>query len=67
MMAIFHKVFKAFKILFQEYGSFAPDPRMIGFNEKAEVKVWGHTKYSKAKPHVSYQMYDEAKMIESLI
>lgn len=32
MMPIFYKVFKGFKILYQEFGSFAPDPRMIGFN-----------------------------------
>lgn len=33
MMAIFHKVFMGFKILFDHYGPFSPDPRMIGFNE----------------------------------
>lgn len=31
MMAIFHKVFKGFKTLYQQFGSFTPDPRMIGF------------------------------------
>ena len=58
LMPIFYKVFKGFKVLYEEYGAFAPDPRMIGFNEEAEVKVWAHIKYSKSKPQVSYQMYD---------
>lgn len=35
-----------------------PDPRMIGFNELAEVKIWAHDKYSKSKPKISYDMMD---------
>lgn len=67
MMAIFYKVFKGFKLLHQEFGSFTPDPRMIGFNEKAEVKVWANVKYSKSRPQASYQMMDEENMVHALI
>jgi hypothetical protein len=31
MMAIFHRMLKGFKLLFTEFGSFIPDPRMVGF------------------------------------
>lgn len=66
-MAIFYQAFKAFKILYAEYGSFAPHPRMIVFNEYGQVKTWANVKYSKAKPIVSYQMFDEQKMVEALM
>jgi hypothetical protein len=54
MMAIFYKVFKGFKILYEQFGSFTPDPRMIGFVETAEVKVWCNAKYSKSRPISTY-------------
>lgn len=49
-MAIFHKVFKGFKHLYENFGCFDVDPRMIGFNEQAEVKVWCNIKYSRPIP-----------------
>ena len=59
MMSIFHKVFKGFKVLYENYGPFEPDPRMICFNEEAVVKVWSNVKYSKPKPKVTYRMLNE--------
>ena len=63
---IFHKVFRGFKILQQHYGCFVPDPRMIGFNEEAQVKIWANVKYSKSQPKPPYQIIDEAGMVTSL-
>jgi hypothetical protein len=46
MLSIIKTCFKAFKILYDEYGLFKIKSTMLGINCQHRVKVWHHTDFS---------------------
>lgn len=57
-MNILYWSLRGFKLLFEQFGCFSVDARMIGFLSTGDVKVWANRKYSKPGPTLCYEMLD---------